>query len=131
MKKYYYTIGEVSNLLGVKPHVIRYWEGEFPVLRPKKAAGRIRKYSEDHILLLRKIDDMLHNQRFTIEGARQKLKQEKNIIRAIADDAEPEQLSLKLDDETPNEEVGNVLSQIRTDLQRIKTLCNQYLRNNK
>jgi len=131
MKKYYYTIGEVSNLLGVKPHVIRYWEGEFPVLRPKKAAGRIRKYSEDHILLLRKIDDMLHNQRFTIEGARQKLKQEKNIIRAIAEDAEPEQLSLKLDDDPPNEELSNVLSQVRGDLQRIKSLCNQYLRNNK
>ncbi len=131
MKKYYYTIGEVSNLLGVKPHVIRYWEGEFPVLRPKKAAGRIRKYSEDHILLLRKIDDMLHNQRFTIEGARQKLKQEKNIIRAIAEDAEPEQLSLKLDDDPPSEELSNVLSQVRGDLQRIKSLCNQYLRNNK
>ncbi len=131
MKKYYYTIGEVSNLLGVKPHVIRYWEGEFPVLRPKKAAGRIRKYSDDHILLLRKIDDMLHNQRFTIEGARQKLKQERNIIRAIAEDAEPEQLSLKLDEPTPGEEVYTVLSEVRNELNKMQSLCKQYLRNNK
>ncbi|GAB1468181.1 hypothetical protein MASR2M64_08890 [Candidatus Cloacimonadota bacterium] len=131
MKKYYYTIGEVSNMLDVKPHVIRYWEGEFPVLRPKKAAGRIRKYSEDHILLLRKIHDMLYNQRFTIEGARQKLKQERTIIRAIADDAAPEQLSLRLDEPSSSEEVYFVLSEIRNELDKMRTLCKQYLRKSK
>lgn len=72
MKKYYYTIGEVSNLLNVKPHVIRYWESEFPWIKPKKNSGRIRKYSEKQVLLLRKIYDLLYNQRYTIEGARQK-----------------------------------------------------------
>ncbi|MDD2227903.1 MAG: MerR family transcriptional regulator [Candidatus Cloacimonetes bacterium] len=128
MKKYYYTIGEVSNMLDVKPHVIRYWEGEFPVLRPKKAAGRIRKYSEDHILLLRKIHNMLYVQRFTIEGARQKLKQERSIIRAIADDAEPEQLSLKLDEPSHTDEISFVLNEVRKELDKMKTLCKQHLR---
>lgn len=56
MKKHYYTIGEVSNILGVKPYVIRYWESEFSFLKPRKQEGRIRKYSEDNILLLKKID---------------------------------------------------------------------------
>ena len=77
MKKYFYTIGEVSNLLGEKPYVIRYWESEFSFLKPRKEEGRIRKYSEENILLLKQIQDMLHNQRFTIEGARQKLKEER------------------------------------------------------
>jgi DNA-binding transcriptional MerR regulator len=54
MKKYYYTIGEVSNLLGVKPYVIRYWESEFSFLKPRKESGRIRKYTEENIELLRK-----------------------------------------------------------------------------
>jgi DNA-binding transcriptional MerR regulator len=131
MKKYYYTIGEVSNLLGVKPHVIRYWEGEFPVLKPKKSEGRIRKYSEDHIHLLRKIYDMLYNQRFTIEGARQKLKQERSAIRAIAEDARPEQLSLKLDESSNSDDLYFVLSEVRNELDKMKTLCKQYLRKHK
>ncbi|MBM4404340.1 MAG: MerR family transcriptional regulator [Candidatus Cloacimonetes bacterium] len=79
MNKYYYTIGEVGNLLGVKPYVIRYWETEFNQLRPKKGQGRIRKFNEDQILLLRKIKDMLYVQRFTIEGARKKLKDDRTM----------------------------------------------------
>jgi DNA-binding transcriptional MerR regulator len=75
--KYYYTIGEVSNLIDVKPYVIRYWETEFPQLRPRKVKGRIRKFDDNQILLLKKIKYMLYDQRFTIEGARQKLKSEK------------------------------------------------------
>ena len=75
--KYFYTIGEVSNLLGVKPYVVRYWESEFSFLKPRKDDGRIRKYSAENIELLKRIKDMLYNQRFTIEGARQKLKAER------------------------------------------------------
>ncbi|MFO7660487.1 MAG: MerR family transcriptional regulator [Candidatus Cloacimonadaceae bacterium] len=77
MSKFYYTIGEVSNLLDLKPYVIRYWETEFPQLKPRKDHGRNRQFTEEHIELLRKIKDMLYNQKFTIDGARQKLKQEK------------------------------------------------------
>ncbi len=73
MKKYYYTIGEVCNLLQLKPHVLRYWEKEFPSLRPKKKDGRNRKYSSKDIELLKKIQYMLYTQKFTIDGARKKL----------------------------------------------------------
>jgi DNA-binding transcriptional MerR regulator len=74
--KYLYTIGEVSNLLGIKPHVIRYWESEFSMLRPRRDKGRNRRYTQDNILMLKRIQDMLHNQRYTIEGARARLKAE-------------------------------------------------------
>ncbi len=79
MSKYYYTIGEVGNLLGVKPYVIRYWETEFPQLRPKKGHGRIRKFNEEQIRLLRRIKEMLYVQRFTIAGARKKLKEDRSM----------------------------------------------------
>jgi DNA-binding transcriptional MerR regulator len=87
MKKFYYTIGEVSNLLDLKPYVIRYWETEFPQLRPRKDHGRNRQFTEEHIELLRKIKDMLYTQKFTIDGARQKLKQSRKT---------PEQLEIDL-----------------------------------
>ncbi len=87
MSKYYYTIGEVSNLLDLKPYVIRYWETEFPQLKPRKDHGRNRQFTEEHIELLRKIKDMLYNQKFTIDGARQKLKLERKA---------PEQMEIDL-----------------------------------
>ena len=74
--KHFYTIGEVSKLLDVKPHVIRYWESEFSMLRPRRDGGRNRRYTRENILLLKKIQDMLHNQRYTIAGARAQLKAE-------------------------------------------------------
>ncbi len=124
MNKYYYTIGEVSNLLGVKPHVIRYWESEFPVLKPKKSSGRIRKFSQEHIHLLKKIQDLLYNQRFTIEGARQKLKQERDSIAAIKLDAEP---AIK---PKPVQQLGpeqlKMLQGLRSELLKIKELCKQW-----
>ena len=83
MKKYYYTIGEVCNLLELKAHVLRYWEKEFPQVHPKKKFGRNRRYNPDDIELLKKIKHMLYNQRYTIEGVKKKLKnidKEKNQI---------------------------------------------------
>lgn len=124
MSKFYYTIGEVSNLLGVKPHVIRYWESEFPVLRPKKSSGRIRKFSQEHVHLLRKIQDLLYNQRFTIEGARQKLKQERESIVAIKLDAEPPVMPKTLQQLGP--EQLKVLRSLRSELQKITELCKQW-----
>ncbi|MDP8202897.1 MAG: MerR family transcriptional regulator [Candidatus Tenebribacter mawsonii] len=76
MKKYYYTIGEVGNLLELKAHVLRYWETEFPQVHPKKKFGRNRRYSPDDIDILRKIKYMLHTQGFTIDGAKKKLKED-------------------------------------------------------
>ncbi len=74
MGKFYYTIGEVCNLLDLKAHVLRYWEKEFPQVKPKKQFGRNRRYSPDDIELLKKIKHMLYEQRLTIEGAKKKLK---------------------------------------------------------
>ncbi len=76
MKKYYYTIGEVGNLLDLKAHVLRYWETEFPQVHPKKKFGRNRRYSPEDIDILKKIKYMLHTQGFTIDGAKKKLKED-------------------------------------------------------
>ncbi|MBC8384351.1 MAG: MerR family transcriptional regulator [Candidatus Cloacimonetes bacterium] len=77
MKKYYYTIGEVCNLLELKAHVLRYWEKEFPQLKPKKSKDRNRKYNPEDIELLKKIKYMLYTQKYTIEGACKKLNEMK------------------------------------------------------
>ncbi|MDO9577254.1 MAG: MerR family transcriptional regulator [Candidatus Cloacimonadales bacterium] len=77
MSKFYYSIGEVCNLLDLKAHVLRYWEKEFVQVKPKKQLGRNRRYTPDDIDLLRKIKYMLYEQRFTIDGVRKKLKEEK------------------------------------------------------
>ncbi len=71
--KRYFTIGEVSELCGVKPHVLRYWEQEFPQLNPVKRRGNRRYYQRHEVLLIRRIRNLLHDQGFTISGARQKL----------------------------------------------------------
>lgn len=71
--KRYFTIGEVSNLCGVKSHVLRYWEQEFPNLKPMKRRGNRRYYQREDVLLIRQIRSLLHEQGYTINGARQKL----------------------------------------------------------
>jgi DNA-binding transcriptional MerR regulator len=71
--KRYFTIGEVSELCGVKPHVLRYWEQEFTQLRPVKRRGNRRYYQHHEVLLIRRIRDLLYEQGFTINGARNKL----------------------------------------------------------
>ncbi|KNH09939.1 Transcriptional regulator, MerR family [Candidatus Burkholderia brachyanthoides] len=71
--KRYFTIGEVSELCGVKPHVLRYWEQEFMQLRPVKRRGNRRYYQHHEVLLIRRIRDLLYEQGFTINGARNRL----------------------------------------------------------
>lgn len=71
--KRYFTIGEVSELCGVKPHVLRYWEQEFTQLRPVKRRGNRRYYQHHEVLLIRRIRELLYEQGFTINGARNKL----------------------------------------------------------
>ena len=71
--KRYFTIGEVSDLCGVKPHVLRYWEQEFTQLRPMKRRGNRRYYQHHEVLLIRRIRDLLYDQGFTISGARNQL----------------------------------------------------------
>ena len=71
--KRYFTIGEVSELCQVKPHVLRYWEQEFPQLNPVKRRGNRRYYQRHDVLMIRQIRSLLYEQGFTIVGARQKL----------------------------------------------------------
>ena len=71
--KRYFTIGEVSDLCAVKPHVLRYWEQEFTQLRPMKRRGNRRYYQHHEVLLIRKIRELLYDQGFTISGARNQL----------------------------------------------------------
>src|SRR5438552_4860964 len=71
--KRYFTIGEVSELCGVKPHVLRYWEQEFTQLKPVKRRGNRRYYQHHEVLLIRRIRELLYEKGFTISGARNKL----------------------------------------------------------
>jgi DNA-binding transcriptional MerR regulator len=71
--KRYFTIGEVSDLCGVKPHVLRYWEQEFPQLKPVKRRGNRRYYQRHDVVLIRQIRALLYVEGFTISGARNKL----------------------------------------------------------
>ncbi len=90
--KRYFTIGEVSDLCGVKPHVLRYWEQEFPQLKPVKRRGNRRYYQRQDVIVIRQIRSLLYEQGFTIGGARQRLSgeearddsnQNKQIIRQL------------------------------------------------
>src|SRR5262245_57305225 len=76
--KRYFTIGEVSELCGVKPHVLRYWEQEFTQLKPVKRRGNRRYYQHHEVLLIRRIRQLLYDEGFTISGARHRLDQTGN-----------------------------------------------------
>lgn len=95
--KRYLTIGEVGDLCEVKPHVLRYWEQEFPQLKPVKRRGNRRYYQRQDVVLIRQIRDLLYEQGFTIIGARQKLSgseaktdvsQRKQVVRQICKELE-------------------------------------------
>ena len=73
--KRYFTIGEVAQLCGVKPHVLRYWEQEFTQLRPVKRRGNRRYYQHHELLMIRRIRELLYGQGFTIQGARNRLRE--------------------------------------------------------
>jgi len=86
--KRYFTIGEVSELCGVKPHVLRYWEQEFTQLRPMKRRGNRRYYQHHEVLLVRRIRELLYEQGFTISGARNRLGEGAGHSRAPGIDGE-------------------------------------------
>jgi DNA-binding transcriptional MerR regulator len=93
--KRYFTIGEVSDLCGVKPYVLRYWEQEFTQLKPMKRRGNRRYYQHHEVLLIRRIRDLLYEQGFTINGARNRLSDSVGGPRELAPD-----LDAALDDAT-------------------------------
>ena len=80
--KLYFRIGEVARIVGVKPYVLRYWESEFKVVRPGKSPSRQRLYRRKDVETLLRIRALLHDQRFTIEGARQQLRREAESTRS-------------------------------------------------
>ena len=87
--KRYFTIGEVSDLCGVKPHVLRYWEQEFTQLKPVKRRGNRRYYQHHEVLLIRRIRELLYEQGFTINGARNRLDESVSAPAKAAPSAEP------------------------------------------
>ena len=101
--KRYFTIGEVSELCGVKPHVLRYWEQEFTQLKPVKRRGNRRYYQHHEVLLVRRIRELLYSQGFTISGARHRL-----------DDAIEEAKPSVLTSEILRGELLNIAEMLRT-----------------
>ncbi len=87
--KRYFTIGEVSDLCGVKPHVLRYWEQEFTQLKPVKRRGNRRYYQHHEVLLVRRIRELLYREGFTISGARHRLEDPSGKVEPLAENLEP------------------------------------------
>ena len=103
--KRYFTIGEVSDLCSVKPHVLRYWEQEFPQLKPVKRRGNRRYYQRDDVVMIRQIRSLLYEQGYTIGGAR-----------------------LQLSDNHPKDEANNskqVLREVRMELEEVVELLSR------
>jgi DNA-binding transcriptional MerR regulator len=97
--KRYFTIGEVAELCGVKPHVLRYWEQEFTQLRPMKRRGNRRYYQHHEVLMIRRIRDLLYDQGFTISGARNRLQE---LVHPVREDGAPEEVDGVTDFELPS-----------------------------
>ncbi|UCV13472.1 MerR family transcriptional regulator [Quatrionicoccus australiensis] len=91
--KRYFTIGEVSELCGVKPHVLRYWEQEFNQLKPVKRRGNRRYYQHHEVLLVRRIRELLYNQGFTISGARNRLDEGAAVVAPVPEKADAQQMT--------------------------------------
>lgn len=112
--KRYFTIGEVSELCGVKPHVLRYWEQEFTQLKPVKRRGNRRYYQHHEVLLIRRIRELLYEQGFTISGARNKLNE--RGVRSVISETIPEK---NVHIETgPSINIG----MIRSELEKIRAM---------
>jgi len=111
--KRYFTIGEVSELCGVKPHVLRYWEQEFTQLKPIKRRGNRRYYQHHEVLLVRRIRELLYEEGFTIQGARSRLGQ--GTADAIPPAAAPEaSLRSPIDLALLRGEIESVVSLLRS-----------------
>ena len=124
--KRYFTIGEVSELCGVKPHVLRYWEQEFTQLRPMKRRGNRRYYQHHEVLMVRRIRDLLYEQGFTISGARNKLQELVQLEREKKRAGEVMLSGLDdLEDNLPNDDKLDALVQhhaLDDDSQRLRFL---------
>ena len=110
--KRYFTIGEVSELCGVKPYVLRYWEQEFPQLKPMKRRGNRRYYQHHEVLLIRRIRELLYDQGFTISGARNRLSDAALSARgelALAGDEMADEADDELDEPDEPDVAGSII----------------------
>ncbi len=110
--KRYFTIGEVSDLCGVKPYVLRYWEQEFTQLKPMKRRGNRRYYQHHEVLLIRRIRDLLYDQGFTISGARNQLSE--GLPPAAAQNFRDEAQAAQVLDDVPDDDDDH--AELRPDL---------------
>lgn len=120
--KRYFTIGEVSELCGVKPHVLRYWEHEFTQLKPVKRRGNRRYYQHHEVLLIRRIRELLYEQGYTIIGARNKLNER---VVSLPEPEAPRQDQLSAFSEDIKQikaDLNGVVSQLRTNLKDVLSL---------
>jgi DNA-binding transcriptional MerR regulator len=106
--KRYFTIGEVSELCGVKAHVLRYWEQEFTQLKPVKRGGNRRYYQHHEVLLIRRIRELLYGEGFTISGARSRLSGHVEIVETAA----PTQRAATLDFTFVRREIHDILTML-------------------
>lgn len=128
--KLYFKIGEVAKLVGVKPYVLRYWETEFPSIRPGKTRSQHRLYRRRDVEMLLEIRRLLHDERYTIEGAKRRLRAGRGEEADLADagvDAElPEQRDedgdRQMDLPLGNERAREALSLVRRELEEIRDL---------
>ncbi|MGI4721387.1 MAG: MerR family transcriptional regulator [Janthinobacterium lividum] len=111
--KRYFTIGEVSDLCGVKPHVLRYWEQEFTQLKPVKRRGNRRYYQHHEVLLVRRIRELLYEQGFTISGARNRLDGRGHELAMPDDDLAPAPAVPAIDVEKVRAELLDILALLR------------------
>jgi len=108
--KRYFTIGEVSELCGVKPHVLRYWEQEFTQLKPVKRRGNRRYYQHHEVLLIRRIRELLYEQGFTISGARHRLDE---ALGSRSGSKEASERATAVDDLSIRKEIQSIIDMLR------------------
>jgi DNA-binding transcriptional MerR regulator len=112
--KRYFTIGEVGELCGVKPHVLRYWEQEFVQLKPVKRRGNRRYYQHQEVLLIRRIRELLYEQGFTINGARNQLGRKKFEIQSVKNSTPTTNAFAPVDLAQLKGEIRSVISLLRS-----------------
>ena len=110
----YYSISKVAEMTGLKPHILRFWESEFPVLRPRKNRAGNRAYTERDIKIVQLIKHLLYDEKYTIEGAKNRLKTERQLI--------DDQLSLPLTTVDRKVEIQNIRSNLLKLIEMIEDL---------
>ena len=121
--KRYFTIGEVSDLCGVKPHVLRYWEQEFTQLKPVKRRGNRRYYQHHEVLLIRRIRELLYEEGFTISGARNRLESVRLDSGRIDNGFQPEdkiEPQVARNGATPGVDVAAIKRELRAVLDQLR-----------